>query len=57
MAAEKKMLLFDEDGVDEADASNLTINDEYARRYEHNKRREERQRCPFSYICRVSNSH
>jgi len=40
----KRTKLFDEDAVSDDEAVNLTINEEFARRFEHNKKREERQR-------------
>ena len=39
-----KKELFDEDDSGNADGTDLKINEDYARRFEHNKKREERQR-------------
>jgi len=40
----KRTKLFDEDAVSDDEAVNLTINEEFAKRFEHNKKREEKQR-------------
>lgn len=42
----KRVTLLDGDGSDEEDgAASLRVNEEYASRFEHNKKREEKQRC------------
>lgn len=43
----KRTKLFDEDAASDDDAVNLTINEEFAKRFEHNKKREEKQRRMF----------
>lgn len=44
-SGKRKETLFD-DSDDESDGGvQLTVNDEYARRFEHNKKREEQHRC------------
>ena len=40
----KRTKLFDDDAAASDDDVNLTINEEFARRFEHNKKREEMQR-------------
>ena len=40
----KRTKLFDDDAASDDDAVNLTINEEFAKRFEHNKKREEIQR-------------
>lgn len=48
----KKMKILDDDddsGDDEVDVS-LNVNEEYARRFEYNKKREEKQRCKIFSI-------
>ena len=46
--------LFDE-SEDESDGGvELKVNDEYARRFEHNKKREERHRCKHCTFCTES---
>ena len=40
----KRTKLFDEDAVSDDEAVNLTVNEEFAKRFEHNKKREEKQR-------------
>jgi hypothetical protein len=48
-ASAKKKVLFD-DSDDESDGGvDLQINDAYAKRFEHNKKREELQRCQFPH--------
>lgn len=37
-----------EDGRDPAQDAVFTVNEEFARRFEHNKKREEKQRCQFA---------
>ena len=44
----KRTKLFDEDAVSDDEAVNLTINEEFAKRFEHNKKREEKQRRKFT---------
>lgn len=48
----KRTKLFDEDAVSDDDAVNLTINEDFARRFEHNKKREEKQR--RTHLCLVA---
>lgn len=49
----RKKVLFD-DSDDESDGGvHLKINDEFAKRFEHNKKREERHRCESNH-CRSS---
>ncbi|KAG9686851.1 Krr1-domain-containing protein, partial [Aureobasidium melanogenum] len=45
----KRTKLFDEDAISDDEAVNLTINEEFARRFEHNKKREEKQRLEEKY--------
>ncbi|THY87160.1 Krr1-domain-containing protein [Aureobasidium pullulans] len=45
----KRTKLFDEDAASDDDAVNLTINEEFAKRFEHNKKREEKQRLEEKY--------
>ncbi|CAD0114057.1 unnamed protein product [Aureobasidium uvarum] len=45
----KRTKLFDEDAVSDDEAVNLTINEEFAKRFEHNKKREEKQRLEEKY--------
>jgi hypothetical protein len=40
----KRTKLFDEDAVSDDEAVNLTINEDFAKRFEHNKKREEKQK-------------
>jgi protein KRI1 len=40
----KRTKLFDEDAQSDDEAVNLTINEDFAKRFEHNKKREEKQR-------------
>jgi len=48
-SAGAKKVLFD-DSDDESDGGvDLQINDAYAKRFEHNKKREELQRCQFPH--------
>ncbi|KAI5251782.1 Krr1-domain-containing protein [Aureobasidium subglaciale] len=45
----KRTKLFDDDAASDDDAVNLTINEEFAKRFEHNKKREEKQRLEEKY--------
>ncbi|KAH8782928.1 KRI1-like family-domain-containing protein [Diaporthe sp. PMI_573] len=47
--------LFDEDDSGNADGTDLKINEDYARRFEHNKKREERQRLEEKAKARAAN--
>lgn len=55
----KKVNILDDSGSDDEDggaalaAPQLKVNEEYARRFEHNKKREERQRCMQNSPLRV----
>jgi hypothetical protein len=58
----KRTKLFDEDAVSDDEAVNLTINEDFAKRFEHNKKREEKQKrnsrpdisAPYSLLTRYS---
>jgi hypothetical protein len=58
----KRTKLFDEDAVSDDEAVNLTINEDFAKRFEHNKKREEKQKrnsrpdisAPYSFLTRYS---
>ncbi|KAI5205815.1 Krr1-domain-containing protein [Aureobasidium subglaciale] len=45
----KRTKLFDDDAASDDDAVNLTINEEFAKRFEYNKKREEKQRLEEKY--------
>lgn len=60
--AQKKKVLFDESDDDSDGGVDIKINDEYAKRFEHNKKREElhRRKYPtfiYSFIAIYSNHY
>lgn len=45
----RKKVLFDDSDNDSDGGADLKVNDAYAKRFEHNKKREELHRCQFNY--------
>jgi hypothetical protein len=62
-----RKLLDDENSSDSGDESGgvpisnepdeFKVNEDYARRFEHNKKREEVQQCMYAFLCLPSNSN